>query len=272
MKKNLFILATIILFLFVLHNGNAVLAQQWKFPIAFEDATGAKDTVFLVWDSTATMQLDSALGEYNVNLLHDVFQVYWAYNSDTTKVFAKPINNPYFNNAVVAKNYVYPIKISWDTSLFRSTSLPSPVNCAELANNYFFFSGTICETFNMLLTDSVMAPHFNWGSQEQFPLNIAINRVAYCCVNGVEENKKKNFLISPNPTFGSCTIIIPDEFLNENNLTLSVYTIVGKVILQKKLSACGNQINLNLQEQAKGMYNVILSNGAKNYYGKVILE
>ena len=94
-------------------------------------------------------------------------------------------------------------------------------------------------------------------------------------MTGLEERSKSTnnqLIIYANPTIGKCNITVPNEFLNKNNLTLSVYNIVGKLILQKKPSANGNQINLNLEEQAKGMYNVILSNGAKNYYGKVILE
>ena len=249
MKKILFFL-----FLFLIVIGcNYLMAQnqpQWKFPIAFEDATGAKDTVFFVWDSTATMQLDSALGEYPVNLMHGVFQVYWAYNSDTTKVYAIPISNPFFNNAVVAKNYVYPIKISWDTSLFRSTSLPSPVNCAEMSNEYFFDPWTMCQNFNMLLTDSVMAPYFNWGSHEQFPINIALNRVAYCCVNGVEENSKNSFFISPNPFSTTTQITLSKTY---HTISLSVYDMQGKLVAQNQYADC-DKIQLNRKGLTNGMY------------------
>jgi hypothetical protein len=49
MKKNLFS------FLLALTFCCSITAQpQWKFHIAYEDATGAKDTIWLIWDTTAT--------------------------------------------------------------------------------------------------------------------------------------------------------------------------------------------------------------------------
>lgn len=35
---------------------------QWKFHVAFEDATNAKDTIWFIWDTTATFEgADTAL-------------------------------------------------------------------------------------------------------------------------------------------------------------------------------------------------------------------
>jgi hypothetical protein len=36
---------------------------QWRFHLAFEDATGAKDTLWFIYDTTATIGWDSHLGE-----------------------------------------------------------------------------------------------------------------------------------------------------------------------------------------------------------------
>jgi hypothetical protein len=79
-------------------------------------------------------------------------------------------------------------------------------------------------------------------------------------------------VIYANPNEGRCTITIPDEFLNERNLTLHIYDISGKLIQQKTLTMNEGKIKLSLEEQAKGIYNVTLDNGEKAYYGRIIFE
>ena len=102
----------------------------------------------------------------------------------------------------------------------------------------------------MLLNDSVIAPHFNWGSQEQFPLNIAINRVAYCCVNGINENNKNNFLLSPNPFSITSQITLPQTY---HTISLSVYDMQGKLVAQNQYADC-DKIQLNRKGLTNGMY------------------
>jgi hypothetical protein len=79
-------------------------------------------------------------------------------------------------------------------------------------------------------------------------------------------------IIYANPNEGKCTVKIPDEFLHEQNLTLNIYDNSGKLIQQKTLTLNEDKIKLSLEEQAKGMYNVTLSNGKKSYNGKIIFE
>jgi hypothetical protein len=68
---------------------------QWKFWLAFENADGQKDTVYIVFDSTATEQPDSLLGEYKITPDTAKFQVFFAggAGSDSTKVWAWPEKN-----------------------------------------------------------------------------------------------------------------------------------------------------------------------------------
>lgn len=122
--------------------------QQWKFHVAFEDATGAKDTIWFILDTTATFYgIDTALGEGNVNFNYNVFNVWtltWGTypNFDTTKVVAFPYDIGGFGSEIHAFNFELPIKISWDTSLLHASYLPSsPVgwmNHARIDNYYFF--------------------------------------------------------------------------------------------------------------------------------------
>ncbi len=79
-------------------------------------------------------------------------------------------------------------------------------------------------------------------------------------------------LIFANPNEGKCTVKIPDDFLHEKNLLLSIYDNSGKIIQQKRLELNEGKIKLNLQAEAKGIYNVTLSNGKKNYNGRIVFE
>lgn len=48
---------------------------QWIFHIAFEDATGAKDTIWCIWDTTAhdILPVDTSFGEDKVNFDYSEF-------------------------------------------------------------------------------------------------------------------------------------------------------------------------------------------------------
>ena len=79
-------------------------------------------------------------------------------------------------------------------------------------------------------------------------------------------------IIYANPTTGKCNINVPDEFLNEPNLTLSIFDNSGKLIQQQKLEMIENKIKLDLDAEAKGIYTALLSNGKKSYSGKIVFE
>ena len=78
--------------------------------------------------------------------------------------------------------------------------------------------------------------------------------------------------IYANPNTGKCNITVPDDFLNEKNLTLSIYDNTGKLIQQ--ISPLGGQgaLKVNLEQEAKGVYNVTLSSKKKSYNGKIVFE
>jgi hypothetical protein len=78
--------------------------------------------------------------------------------------------------------------------------------------------------------------------------------------------------VYPNPTTGACSITIPDEFLYEQSLTLSVYDASGKLIQQIVLNNDLEIPQLKLDHKAQGVYVVVLSNGKKEYKGKVVFN
>ena len=122
---------------------NSFSQPQWKFHIAFEDGTGAKDTIWCIWDSTAhgSPPVDTALGEGAIQIDNSTFNVFISNaNGDTTKTVAFPFTYS-FDFGVRAINYQYPLTISWDSSLF-SVIFPWPyasVDYARIDNGYFFY-------------------------------------------------------------------------------------------------------------------------------------
>jgi len=79
-------------------------------------------------------------------------------------------------------------------------------------------------------------------------------------------------IIYANPNTGKCTINIPDEFLHEKNLTFSIFDNSGKMIQQKTLVMNDGKIKLDLEAEAKGIYNVTLTDGKKMYSGKIVFQ
>ena len=66
--------------------------------------------------------------------------------------------------------------------------------------------------------------------------------------------------------------LVPADFVNEKNLVLSICDNKGKLIQQKTLQMNEGNIKLNLEQEAKGVYNVVLSNNKKSYNGKIVFE
>lgn len=79
-------------------------------------------------------------------------------------------------------------------------------------------------------------------------------------------------IIYANPTAGTCNIKIPDDFVQDKNLVLSIYDNTGKLVQEQKLEMNDGKIKLNLEAEAKGIYHAVLSNGKKNYNGKIVFE
>lgn len=120
----------------------------WRFHLAFEDGSGARDTLWFVWDTTATGHYvgtppDYDLGEGPVDMDTSVFNM-WMYNgnNERTQTDAQPYDGPYplFISAEIwGENFIGPMTIRWDSSLFNAPFLPEPVFAAALNGEFFFW-------------------------------------------------------------------------------------------------------------------------------------
>ncbi len=153
------------------------------------NATGAKDTLWLVLDSDALPLVDNnnpgfdpQFGEYPIELDPEGFNVWTPGGIGIfLKTFALPLN--YYPGATIyANNYVLPITLSWDTALFRAPvllqNIIGPINAPLLNNDYFFnyHANLGWPSYCMLYDTQVEMPWFSWGSQDQFPLMCTMSR------------------------------------------------------------------------------------------------
>jgi hypothetical protein len=71
---------------------------------------------------------------------------------------------------------------------------------------------------------------------------------------------------------GKCNITIPEEFLTVPSLTLRIMDSLGRLVSEQTVFRGQNRIQINLEAQAKGVYNASLSNGSKVFYGRIVFE
>ncbi|MBQ21046.1 MAG: hypothetical protein CMD31_09850 [Flavobacteriales bacterium] len=216
----------VLFLIFIFFSLNKITAQepQFKFHLAFEDATGAKDTIWFILDSSATWGMDPGLGEIPQDLTSNDFHVYLKYNqTDSGKVYAASSCG---GLQLLAQNYVYPITLRWDSALLFTNNLPFIINEAILTNDWFFAQANdpnITGAFCLMHGDSVVMPSFTWGSQDHFPLSVTI------CDNpniqghvGVGEYSflPDDVAVYPNPTNSSFMVSFKNQEFNKKQLTI----------------------------------------------------
>ncbi len=269
--KGKYIVSCIILFGFF--KGEA--QSTWRFPIAFEDAIGTRDTVWMIWDTSATggfspIQVDTNLGEGPYNFNYSIFNV-WIYNAagDSTKTFALPyIYFPNHHLEVRAFNNQYPITVSWDTALFSAPNLPAQplINYARIDNDYFFGvnNDPPSQMFNMLWDNHASAPAFNWGSQSQFPMNFYLSStVNVNYLNGTDNSIK----VYPNP-FVNTINIEAENIINSVSLLNSLSSQVIREIVPNDYIA---KIS-NLDRLSPGLYIIKFVTNKNIYYHEKIIK
>jgi hypothetical protein len=252
---------------------------QWKFYLAFEDGIGAKDTMWFIWDTTATIYgIDTTLGEGNVDFNYESFNVYALLgmypNIDSTKVFAVPYNDV-FEIQLNAFNFELPLKLSWDTSLFHADYLPPEpigwVNYARLYSDYFFWinNNPNNQDFDMTVIDTVMSPDpsipdpWFWQPWIHFPIMIYMHQEETTSVRLLNE-EVQNIIFYPNPLKG---------YLNIKSKTtykmLRIIDLTGNVVYESSLNT--PNVAMDISFLKNGIYFINLINIQNQiYYEKFI--
>ena len=91
-------------------------------------------------------------------------------------------------------------------------------------------------------------------------------------INTKRALNNNTLVIYANPNKGTCNIKVPEVLLNEQNLVLNIYDTNGKLIQQQPVQVQEEKIKINIEAEAKGIYNVTLGNSKKTYSGKIVFE
>lgn len=252
---------TILFLMLGLNNVQAQITPEFKFYLAFEDATGAKDTLWLILDSTATIGMDTALGEIPQDLSSPNFHVYFKYSAtDSLKITARHQQDG-VGGQIWAQNYVYPITLKWDSALLFTNNLPYNFNEAWLSNDWFFFVGgnncfspDFIGVFCMLHSDSVYMPAYTWGTADQFPLgvNVSYNYSIQGHTTSVDEKNLHSTAITiyPNPFNNSFVVGFKPQLTDKKQLIVTDFS--GKKVFESFTNK--EKITIDLHDYPAGIY------------------
>ncbi len=255
---------------------------QWSFYLAFEDATGAKDTIWCLLDTAATFpwSISGLYGEHTMQTDSTNFQV-WFYhplslqNGNSTDRYNTFMNNisdsaAAFSTELFADNYELPIMATWDSSLFTSDVLyeygGNPINKATLDNEYLFLSGGDEYGWDMMQTDHVELPYFWWGSSSQFPLYINLNRGPLNAGVGINDVEKVEFSIFPNPATDYVLLTIPKAI----KARMRILDVNGKLV--KSDSFSGDRKQVNLGDLENGLYFIEIQDENSTIVKKLVVN
>jgi hypothetical protein len=260
-KKQLTLLAILLCTILI-----TTAQQPWRFHIAFEDGSGQRDTLWMVFDTTATEGIDYQLGEGTPEYDPNAFNVFmYNMNVDSTKVKAYPywIYPTMSTDEDFAINYTYPVIIRWDTALFHAPYLPNnppanpPMNVAIIEGSYQFFvlgfdpTAPYFHTTNMFTKDSVFCPEDTNGPTH-VPLFGDLGFIfGYDPYLSIETLITKNISIFPNPSSGlikiNCNIPVTSYIVTQ---------ISGKSAFQEAFHTPKilNNYEIPYQKLCSGMY------------------
>ncbi len=249
---------------FILHpkpaQGQEQQDAQWSFYLAFEDATGAKDSVWFLMDTAATYpwSISGLYGEEPLEPDSVSFQVWFLHPLDMQSGnkydtwLGKP-NFEAYSTELFAENGIMPYIATWDSSLFTADILyeyGDPIHKATLDNEYFFMQNNSIwyNQYYLTLDDHVEMPYFWWGSSNQFPLDINFERGPLGNDVGLEKMKESEFSIFPNPA----TSHILMSFTKSVNADFRIYNANGMLV--KSGDVVGDEMKINLNGFASGLY------------------
>ena len=283
MKSNKSILIIIVCFISYCAVATMVVKAQpqWKFHVAYEDATGAKDTIWFIWDTTATFfGADTLLGETTAIFNYDEFNV-WTYNigltwNDSIKIVAHPYEYS-FGHEIEAMNFELPITICWDTSLLHASFLPPQpvgwINHARMDNDYFFMINNypIAHQFDMTITDHIIVPDTNltnswfWNPVIHFPVSLYLFQDPTFSIPLNNGKGNRNIHIYPNPAHSEVII----SGIDENAIVeVSIYNSIGQRVIHKR--EAGHKVDVSSLQH--GMYVVEVVVGKHRIREKLIVK
>lgn len=78
--------------------------------------------------------------------------------------------------------------------------------------------------------------------------------------------------IYPNPSKGSCIVMVPEPFVGKERLSLEVYSLDGRIMHQQRLFLGFERTRVDLSALSHGVYTVHISDGKSRYVGLMVVE
>lgn len=259
---------------------------QWEFYLAFEDATGTRDTLWLVFD-TGGVIFSTTVGDFGLNpelgqipigndsVEVDSFHV-WMYQDNLGNHY--DVCDGSFSFGIIevqlyGENFVLPMTMRWDTTLFNSDVFNQyndsvSVGYAIMDSNYLFTVGGSETGWDMMVTDHVELPYFEMGggTANHFPIFVHIDIGGGGNPAGVHNLNKANFTLFPNPASEYVTLTFPMVTSAE----VLLLNATGKLIWKSNFT--GERTRLNLEGLENGLYFIAVVNETGRQVKKVIVS
>lgn len=239
------------------------IEPQWKFYFAFEDATGARDTMWIGLDSAVTTfgpGENTQFGEVPFDVPEDVFSVYSDYSFTEWTQFKVSNIESSMNVNVYASNYTLPLILSWDTALFNAPVLQEtaagPLCNPRLESSYLegmTNANWLHNQYSMIFDNHVFLPEAPWLLQPHFPMTFYTDRGHNCDPLTASHTALANGIdLYPNP----CVDVLnlrTDALLQ----SMEVYNLQGQLLLQQQAglaSGAGPEMRIDVNTLPPGMY------------------
>lgn len=285
-KKHVALISCIILSTFLYGQ------EEFSFQLAFSDGLENQDTLILGYDSQATDSIDEDFGETNI-----ITQP-WESNLDVrsiTHYYPSSVGSPTFHSKkqIIAKTcdfdfkiligikvVNYPLRITWDTTLFQTDScrMASILSCcAQLETDFYlgpsiFLSNlypSLLHSGDTLIIDAAtsdMISTYSAGNVDILLFWLSFANPSNFSTTSIDEADMHGFQIFPNPTISYTNYSCSEEFLGG---TIQVCDILGNVLWEDQISAKRSTIPI-FSSLSSGTYMVKLSNGSILHTQKVI--
>lgn len=91
-------------------------------------------------------------------------------------------------------------------------------------------------------------------------------------IPSIFRNSSNKLLIYTNPTKGQSIVHIPGDLLGKSDISMTIYSMSGDIIQKSIIDTRNSEVKINLESEAKGIYNIILETAQQRYVGKIIFE
>jgi hypothetical protein len=239
--------------------------NSWDLTIAFEDATGAKDTLRIYWDDDATYEDDVPFSEMPISPnLEGNFEVFFDDISAITGSsalqytnIASPWVNEGFDGFIHAINYEEPVIMTYLGGSFTDTEIfpfleNNPIR-GQMENDYFFagpYSEFPCSCLEMANHDSIFLidrTTSSWPYGPHFPILFSIFKGETINTSDIEPQSTPIF---PNPARS----VINFETGEENFTNYSIWDAQGRNVMNGTFESSKSSDRIEVQDLPAGTY------------------